>query len=160
MQYDLTRYAPAGFPLKQELNLFLWGLGGSLLYSTGFLFRYADAREALYEMTNTGEKVLIENAAMPGITILIRNAFAGFFILSLLALGAAIYHYLFHYHESKSIYLMKRLPNRWELYKRCFALPCLEILLSLLTALTLFLLYYGIYLCFTPKTCLPTGILS
>ena len=159
MKYDLTKYAPAGIPIKNEIRLFFISLGIACIYSMGFLIRYLDARNELFETTLTGQKVLIISARMPHFSTLIANAFFGFFLAGLLALAASIYHYFFHSQGSKSIYLMKRLPRKWELYKRCFALPGMAILITVLTALLLYLLYYGIYVYFTPSACLPAGVL-
>ena len=156
----LSRYAPAGLSLTNEIGIFLFGLVISILFSTGFLFRFVEARNMLYEVNSSGKLILLPGARMPEMTSLIHNAFAGFFLLCLLALAAAAYHYIFHTQGSKSIYLMRRLPDKWELHRRCLTLPCLAILISLGTALVLFLLYYGIYLWLTPKTCLPTGSLD
>lgn len=160
MKFDLDRYAPMGFPLLQELKIFAWFFGISVLYSFGFLFRYLDAREKLFEFTLAGKKVLIAGAIMPEMSDLIGNAFHGFFLIPLLAIAEILYHYLFHKQGSKSIYLMKRLPNPWEFPKRCLTFPLLAILLSIIAALILYLLYYCIYICFTPKACLPTAGLT
>ena len=156
----LSRYAPAGFPVKQEIRIFLIALGISTLYSFGFLIRYMKARAELFEMTFTGQKVLLPGVKMPPMTSLIQGAFAGFLLMGILAVAGIIYHYLFHKQGSKSIYLMRRLPNSMELHKRCLTLPLLGMVISLLTALLLFLLYYGIYQIFTPGVCLPKVSLS
>ena len=151
----LSRYAPAGFPIHQEIRIFLITLGVSTLYSFGFLKRYLEARAELFETTVTGEKILLISAKMPRMTSLIHDAFLGFILIGILAAAGIFYHYLFHKQGSKSIYLMKRLPNRLELHKRCIALPVLGMAVSLIAALLLFLLYYGIYQIFTPSMCLP-----
>jgi len=150
----LARYAPAGFPLSQEIKIYLTAFGISVLYSFGFIIRYLNARAELFEITITGQKILITGAKMPEMTALIHDAFLGFFLMILLAGAGIVYHYLFHKQGSKSIYLMRRLPNPFELHKRCITLPLLGIILSLLAALLLFLLYYGIYIIFTPSICL------
>ena len=155
MRINLERYAPAGFPIMQEIKVFIWTLGISAIFSMGFLIRYFDARNELYDITITGQKVLNIDAVMPHMSVLVGNAFIGFYLLSLLALAGAIYHYLFHSQGSKSIYLMRRLPNRWEFHKRCLTLPILAIVAGFLCALLLYLLYYLIYMCCTPTMCLP-----
>lgn len=160
MNFKLDRYAPAGLPFLQEIKIFLWTLGISVIYSFGFLIRYMDARENLYEFTFTGKKVLISTARMPYFDVLLGNAFAGFYLLGILAVAGAIYHYIFHSLGSKSIYLMKRLPNRWELSKRCFTLPAAGIVISLFSVLILYFLYLAVYHLFTPPQCLPTAGLT
>lgn len=152
---SLSRYAPAGFPVRQEIRIFFTSLGISVFYSFGFLIRYLKARAGLFDTTFTGQKVLLPGVKMPPMTSLIHDAFAGFILIGILALCGIIYHYLFHKQGSKSIYLMRRLPNSMELHKRCFTLPLLGMVISILTVLLLFLLYYGIYYIFTPGACLP-----
>ena len=62
-----------------------------------------------------------------------------------------VFHYLYHYQGSRSIYLMRRLPDRWELLRRCIALPLCGALAALLTGLLITLLWAGIYLLATPR---------
>ena len=60
-----------------------------------------------------------------------------FALVFIFALLTAVYRYFYHYQHSKSIYLMKRLPKRRELYKRCFmgcviiSAICLAVMLGL-----------------------------
>ena len=54
-----------------------------------------------------------------------------------------------------SIYLMKRLPNKWELHRRAITVPCIAVLATIGVALTAILFYYIIYFLATPKVCLP-----
>ena len=57
----------------------------------------------------------------------------------------AFVHYRSYYNPVKSIYVMKRLPNRWELHRRCLTFPILYALLALLVfgmELYLFILAY------------------
>lgn len=151
----LRPYAPAGFPIELEIKIFFWAMGLSALYSIGFLKRYLAARASLFEITLTGQKVILPGALMPKMTSLIHDAFAGFLLIGILAAAGVIYHYLYHKQGSKSIYLMKRLPDPMELPRRCLSLPLLGTALSFIAALLLFLFYYGIYLIFTPGICLP-----
>ncbi len=161
MRYDFAPYAPMGFPIRQEINLFGFGLGASFSYFTiTFLSRFSTARNALYEFTFTGKRILIEGAKMPDFSLIIRYSYGGFVLVSIFALAAILYHYLYHKQGSKSIYLMRRLPDRWELHKRCFTIPCLVILASILCALFLILLFYIVYLTFTPNGCLPDSYLQ
>jgi uncharacterized membrane protein YqhA len=81
----------------------------------------------------------------------------GFLILALCMLALIVYHYAYHYQGSKSIYLMKRLPNRWEMHRRCITLPLLAALICLIAAIAFLLIYFGIYMVFTPKECLTLG---
>jgi len=68
----------------------------------------------------------------------------------LAALSHVIVHYQYHHRVSKSIYTMKRLPNRWELHRRCWSLPLCCFAAVLLTGFLLLLVYYAVYLLVTP----------
>ena len=66
-----------------------------------------------------------------------------------------LFDYLYYYQGSKSIYLMRRLPNRWEMHRRSITLPFAAFVIAVMTEIALWLLYYGIYLVCTPAQCLP-----
>lgn len=71
--------------------------------------------------------------------------------MPVLALG----FYLTHYQGGRPIYTMRRLPNPWELGRRCLALPGLGLLGCGLAALVLTGLEFGIYQWLTPLAYLP-----
>ena len=52
---------------------------------------------------------------------------------------------------------MRRLPDPWELHRRCLTLPLLAAGLSLLCGAAFFFLYFGIYLAATPAQSLAPG---
>jgi amino acid transporter len=88
---------------------------------------------------------------------ILGGALYGFLILALCMPALILYHYAYHYQGSKNIYLMRRLPNRWELHKRCVTLPLLAALICLLSVLVLLCIYLGIYMTATPRECLTPG---
>ena len=151
---DLSRYAPVGMKLHMEKTVCGLGLGASLVYSGLFLIRFADACGELYEYKGV-DRVLIEGAKIERFGVLLGNGLVGFAITAVVMLLFSIYHYLYHFQDSKSIYLMLRLPDRWELSRRCLTLPVAAAVLSLAAAVVLLGFYFGIYLLFTPKGCLP-----
>ena len=156
MKIDLSRQVPPGLPLAHHGRLAAIGGAAAALYSGSFLFRYAAAYNALY-IWSRGERKLVENAMMPSFIRLIDGAFLGFAVLAVCILAMVIYHYAYHYQGSKSIYLMRRLPSRWELHRRCWTLPVLELLGCLAGVLVLLLAYFAVYQCFTPTQCLMPG---
>lgn len=115
--------------------------------------RYFNAHSNLYGYEGT-KRVLLTDAVMPDMGTLIGSALVGFLIIALCMLAMIVYHYAYHLQDSKSIYLMRRLPNRWELHRRCLTLPLLAIVICLLVAVILLLIYYGIYTIATPGECL------
>jgi len=151
---DLSRYAPVGMKLQMEKTVWGLALGASLIYSGLFLVRFADACGGLYEYKGV-DRVLMEGAKMERFGVLLGNGLVGFAITAVVMLLFSIYHYLYHFQDCRSIYLMRRLPNRWELPRRCLTLPLAAAVLSLVSAAVLMGFYFGIYLVFTPKGCLP-----
>ena len=81
----------------------------------------------------------------------------GFLIVSALMIAAAVMHYVYHFHESKSIYTMRRLPSRWELHRRCLTLPAVGLVISAITAMIFLVAFYAIYMNMTPDVCLTPG---
>jgi hypothetical protein len=153
MRFDLSRHAPPGFVLRPERRFFLAGMACAVLYSLGFLGRFFDARTNLYRYEGT-KRVLLPGTLMPDFYVLLDNALIGFVVLALCMLVFILWHYLYHRQNSKSIYLMRRLPKRWELHRRCLTLPLAAVLLCLLAAGLLLLVYYWIYMAATPDVCL------
>ena len=153
MKIDAARYAPPGINYSRELKWIAAALIASVIYSLGFLIFYIENYRDLF-WEQDAEKGIIKGAMMPDFIELLNYRLFGFAIIALCMLAVSLYHYLYHYQGSKSIYLMKRLPNRFELWRRCLALPLGAALFSLVTAMILMLIYFGIYLFFTPEICL------
>lgn len=156
MKLDLSRYAPPGHSLRTERNVLLYGLVFSAVISLNFFLRFSDALGWLYR-GNGSSRTLVPGAVMPDFVVLLDRSLIGFFVLAACMAAFAIDHYLYHRRESKSIYLMRRLPDRWELYRRCLTLPLLAAAACLLAALLVLLLYLAIYLTVTPDVCLTPG---
>ena len=94
---------------------------------------------------------------MPDFVEILGKGLLGFLIVSTLMIAAAVMHYLYHFHESKSIYTMWRLPNRWELHRRCLTLPAVGLAISAVAAMLFLLLFYAVYMNITPDVCLTPG---
>ena len=58
---------------------------------------------------------------------------------------------------SKAVYLMRRLPDRWEYPRRCFALPLLTLLLGMALTVLVLLACWGLYTHFTPEYAIPSN---
>lgn len=56
-----------------------------------------------------------------------------------------ILNYRSYRRPAKGYYLMQRLPNRWEMHKRCLLLPLAELLLHVIICVTVCLVCYLIY---------------
>ncbi len=153
---NIEKYIPAGIDYGQEIKWLAAGIGASCFYSLGFLFRFSAERGRLFQRVGL-EKVLREGAIMADFPEILDKSLMGFGLLICGMVILAVYHYFYHYQGSKSIYLMRRLPDRWELWRRCLALPLLCTAAAVLLAGLLLLLYFGIYLLATPAVCLTPG---
>lgn len=153
MKIEWEHYVPPGINHMRELKWIRAGLLASGIYSLGFVISYIESYRALFWDLDK-EKGIIKGAMMPDFVDLLGYHLFGFAMLALCMLAVILAHYLYHFQGSKSIYLMKRLPNRFEFWRRCLTLPVATAMISVLIALILLLLYFGIYLLVTPDLCL------
>ena len=149
------RLAPPGMTLKPiEDSL----VGGSIISSIWsviiFLIRYCLKYDNLYYTDFAGVSHLKEGAVMPDFVYIFSDSLMLFNILALAMLGFIIYFYAYYYRGSKSIYTMRRLPNRWEIHKRSIVLPLLAVITVLAAAFVMVMICFGLYMIFTPDQCL------
>lgn len=150
---DMKRYLPLGVPMDKVLSYFGLGLIAASLVSLQFVARYSKALDALYYWQNK-KRVLRPGAVITPFFSLIPGIYWGFYVLMAAMAVVAVGFYFWHYHQSRSIYTMRRLPHAEELPRRCLAAPLAGVILSLLTMAILTALYYLIYRCATPAQCL------
>ncbi|MDE7223066.1 MAG: hypothetical protein K2O34_04715, partial [Acetatifactor sp.] len=80
----------------------------------------------------------------------------GLYVPFVLFLAATmVYHYFYYRRETKSIYLMHRLPRRSVMFASCIKGPLLGMAIGAVALAALYLLYYAIYLLAIPRECLP-----
>lgn len=154
---DISSYLPMGFPVKPEKRIYLWSYGLAFLNSLRFLLRYTD------ELSNLRRAIRRNHPfTMPTFGSLLADLHPGlgFLLAALAILSCGLWHYTYHYQGSKSIYLMRRLPNRRELLRRCLPLPLLGAALALLLGILTLALFYILYMTATPKAYLPPDIWS
>lgn len=157
MKIDWSRHAPAGFPVIEEVKAFGGGCVGASLFSLLYYVpRYADALSSLYR-GNGAERTLISGAVMPDFVEILGRGLLSFQILCACMIFFAGRHYFYHFRESKSIYTMRRLPNRWELHRRCLTLPAAGLIISAAMAMLFLLAFYAVYMLKTPDVCLTPG---
>jgi len=157
MKLDLSRHAPPGYDLKAGKGLFIAGMVLSILYSLfAFGNRFSNHLAELYWI-NGSTKTLKADAIMPDFVEILDRSLLGFQIVCAIMVAAAVMHYAYHYQESKSIYTMRRLPNRWELHRRCLTLPLFAVVAYLILAFVLLLIFYAAYMNLTPDVCLTPG---
>ena len=79
------------------------------------------------------------------------SIYFGFVYVVIAAVILAISYYRSFSQGSEALYLMRRLPDRWELARRCLTLPLATIALSALSIVVLTLIYFVIYCLMTPE---------
>ena len=152
---DLSKLLPPGLSARSELGALLTVVILTAVgYGFGYLIRLFDAYGNLFTY-RMGERVLGDGALMPTFLELFEGRLDGLLLLIVCLPLLAVYHYIYHYQGSKSIYLMRRLPNRLTLHRRCWTVPVLAAVGLLLLAGVLFLLDLGLYYWITPQECLP-----
>lgn len=150
------RYAPPGLDLKPELRVFITGnIVSAVLSMFSFFRKYPDARDELFKYHSDGTKELIQGAVIAPFSTFITGVPLYFSLAAIFMLAFIIYHYLYYRQGSMSIYLMKRLPRRFELHKRAISLPLMMSLATVAVSLAMIFIYFVIYFIATPKICLP-----
>lgn len=149
----MENYAPLGLDIAKERASWIFCMVASTCWCMTFLSRYWDYRSRLFEVRG-GRKILLEGAKMPNFEFLTKDLFEVFGVVLIFCGLAIVYHYYYHYQGSKMMYLMRRLPNKWEVHIRCFALPVIAGVISVAYMLALRLLFYAIYYWCTPVQCL------
>lgn len=140
----------------------LQGLGFGALAASAcdlyYLYLYAQASENLWYHGVDGVRYLKADAFMPSFSSLLGFSLYGCIIAVLAMIPLAWLFWHSHSTGSKSIYTMRRLPQRWELAKRCLTVPALAAAAYLTEAAVLLAIDFAIYRLATPAQALP-GIL-
>ena len=148
---DWKNWAPPDRDARQEAGNALSCLAiVTLLSWIFFVIYYVDAWEGLFRWEN-GVRVLEARARMRDLAEIIGDIPLAFWIPAGFAVVMAALHYAGHYREgSRPVYLMRRLPDRWEYHRRCLAIPVLILAATAMALLGSLALFYGIYMYFTP----------
>lgn len=148
---NLGRWYPMGYEYEKELGLAagLAGIGfcGSLHF---FEALYREMQRLYYYVD--GERFLQEGAMAASFTGM-TDWYWPFWIPALVFLSVMpLYHYYYYRKDTKSIYVMRRLPHRGVLFKSCVQGPLWSAGAVLGAAALLYLFYFGIYLLNMPET--------
>ena len=157
---DLSRYAPLGRKTSQPMQGGIFMLVVATLRAVVELMdNYLAARDRLFETVRVSmtavHRELIPGAVIHPFPKLIQGSLDFFPWFWAFMLWEVIDCYLYHRKETKSIYLMRRLPDRWDLHRRCWGRPLIYVVGSIILMTAILLFYYAVYLVFTPKECLP-----
>lgn len=149
----IARWIPVGADPRWAKRAILLGLVAGLVVNCDYLFRYLSAREALYTVRG-GVRELTDRIIEPFQVLLGRGLYGCLMAaFSMVVLGW--YYWQMHHRESKSVYLMRRLPNPYEYPRRCFSLPMFGVILFLVEGFLLWQIDFLIYWFGTPSTNLP-----
>lgn len=151
-RFVLPGYDPEG---KEKSNIlwFLWFSALTGLFS--FVVRYQDARDRLfYTDYETGKRFIWDGAVMTDFDEILSWSLAGFLLTAVICLVYIAVRYNYLNKESKSIYLIRRLPQRGELWRRCAVIPIARAVFCIVCAFALLLLCFIIYIGATPDQCL------
>ena len=150
---------PAECELRRELKVIAGLMAGALVFSLFFLTCYSDWHARLY-MSRGTDRILMPGAVMPQFDeVYAGNRTQLGFAVALLCMAviAARYYMLHRQGGSRSDYLMRRLPDRWEYARRCVTLPLLGALAVIAEFVIVTLIYFAVYALVTPEVCLPAG---
>lgn len=153
---DWDRLSPLGLPGKTLWNWLCVAIGcGIGAAAVSFGSKYISAYGELFTYTEDRKAVLIPGALMPNFAKLMDGALTLLGILAGCMPAVMLVLYLYHYQDGRSIYTMRRLPSRWELWRRCITLPAWTAVLCAAAAGLVTALFFGVYLWITPAGCLP-----
>ncbi len=158
--FDPKRHLPLGWAWEPLQSNLIWGHILSTLTALTFLGRYVEALDALYIMVDGPGGTMVRQL-VPGRTIepfwrlMLGMPYLGLGLFGIVMLLLVWRYYRFHTQESMSIYTMRRLPDRWELHRRCLMQPLLSMAMEVLIFTALTLLFWLLWRFATPAICLP-----
>lgn len=151
----VRRRMPPGTRIAPDVTAFCLLTGGALLRSLFTLAEYYNAYTNLFRETLSGEQILRDGAMMPAFSAMTHGALTGFTLTAAVMLICFCRNILTFYQGSRSIYLMRRLPDMWELPRRTATLPLCGAAAAIAAGLLTYGLLYAVYRGVTPPACLP-----
>lgn len=145
MRKKFKRLFPLGLDIPGQLAIIVGLL--TIMFVFGdlqFFNNYkSDVIAACYEPCEEDYR-LKDIYQMPEFLPMLRNCFnIVWYIIALL--GIVVYNYRYHYGTYKSIYLMRRIENVWEIHRRCWGIVIIGILGAVICMIMLVAVCYGQY---------------
>ena len=156
MKKLIQRLSPPGMRLTAEKAIVAvcWSL--STIWAVGtFITNYLFERSFLFHPEGDLEFLRGGIPPIPSFAALTEGASLGFYTTALIISGFTTFRFLYFIQGSKSIYLIRRLPQRTALFKQTAALPLLGIAVTWMIFLVLTGMMIAVYLLATPKSGLP-----
>lgn len=151
---------PPGLPGHAQFQRLLAAEGAAFaIAALTFSIRFSSAISRLYEYDFKLKKdVLIPGMLLPSYPEIALWSLWPCLLLAayLVILGAA--NWASYFQGSRSIYLMRRLPDRWEALRRAVLLPLLGLGAAVLVTVALWLLGYWVYVTVPPEQCLDATV--
>ena len=151
---DLSGYVPPGMDWEYKVDRFCtWMLCAAIFAFCAFQMQYISALFDL-PLFDLNGRTQIADVMMADFYTLMDWVFVGYQLIAISMLFSARRNYAYHHQGSKSIYLMRRLPDRWERHRRCLGLPVMGIACCVLAVFVTVVLCYALYILGTPSECL------
>ena len=156
MKKRIQKYAPPGMDVDGEILAYASVLVIQIFWCLCFFVSwYMNLMSVMAEVKRHPGKNLY--FTMRPLSDFLNHRLFGISILFLVCVCMVILHFRYFHTESKSIYLMRRLPDGRELYRRCLTLPVLVFMLSLIFGLIYIAICMGFYHLFTPDAVKPAS---
>lgn len=152
----LARYLPLGIPPQATFRRLCTIFGTAIALTLAAPLCILAQYDHLYYKEG-GKKIFYDGLMMPMFSEITLTWFVFFAAILLGCVGVAVFFYLYHRQGSMSIYTMRRLPDRWDLHRRCLTLPLAAAVLAVTLAALLLALYYAFYLWLVPPAHITPG---
>lgn len=133
------RLVPPGLDGFKEARRLLLAAAGALAWSVWMFIPLC------IQIQQRGDRDWTNRWAVPVFGTMLHTSEWGFLLLAVCMPLLAGAHYFYHFHDGRSIYLMRRLPDRGELWRRCLTLPLTGLAAVLILTLGLSVLYFWLY---------------
>ena len=152
----LKELFPPGYPYEKERGMAAVLLAGGVIGSLGFFQRLHGVWEGLYYLDRSaGEKLLCPGEKVASF-LQLSVGYMGWFLPFYLFLAVmVVVHYRYYCRDTRSIYLMRRLPGGGVFHRSCVQAPLLGMGVGVVVQGMLSWLYYGIYRMVIPGECMP-----
>lgn len=156
LKIDWSRRVPMGMDGETVWAFLMGGVSVAWGLSWPFFVRFWNAVDALYTHRG-GKQILRAGAEMPAFHEVLGGALTGFGLFALCLPFVVLWNYSYHWQGSRSIYLMRRLPDKWELHRRCLTQPLAALAVCAVAAVATLLVYFAFYWFVPPEECLRGG---
>lgn len=157
--WQRRRFLPLGISLERANFLLgagiLIGILGNLFFFGRYILKLNEIKSGMKGIT------LDSTLKMPDFWQLEEHAYIGYIIgILLVFILQAYWNYEYYNKETKSVYVMKRLPDRKEYTRTIWVSPAIEVCFILMVMIGQTLLDMGMYIIGTPDPALPSDYLS